>query len=1309
MLISKYIEDKKRNSSMYYVLNNNHSTPVYSVEVKVADILTLCEIEIYGDCKPHTFGLDCIQNCSSNCRNSECHTANGYCFSCNNGYTGTDCSTRCRNKTYGESCLHSCSTNCTEQLCNPESGKCYGCPLGKKGEFCNQECQSGTYGDNCSKQCSENCTNRACDSVSGNCKSCPAGKKGDYCQFKCQSGTYGDNCSKQCSENCTNRACDSVSGNCKSCPAGKKGDYCQFKCQSGTYGDNCSKQCSENCKNRACDSVSGNCKSCPAGKKGDYCQFKCQSGTYGDNCSKQCSENCTNRACDSVSGNCKSCPAGKKGDYCQFKCQSGTYGDNCSKQCSENCTNRACDSVSGNCKSCPAGKKGDYCQFKCQSGTYGDNCSKQCSENCTNRICDSASGRCKSCPAGKKGDYCQLSCELYTFGLKCNGRCSSQCKGWKCDPENGNCLSCYDGYKGSNCSTPCDEYHFGERCLNQCSSNCMDSKCNRTNGNCFRCYNGFQGPTCLQPCYQHRYGQGCIEHCGLLCFNQLCNHVTGDCNSCVAGRAGAKCTEDCPVYTYGLNCTNKCSDNCAVDGRCDPANGTCLHGCVAGYHGEKCSQTCDNGKYGENCLNNCSFMCVVNATDEVCNKVNGTCLIGCRKPFSIADDVCSLFWGELTQSENSTHQTMFISLSVLVVAVAAVLVIIFIVTRRKRNIKTDNETDVKLETLENVTAKNLTEEYNQEEKSIGTSPSTFKSKTLIEGDSKVIALGTLFDFIKTHQSDFFVEEFQNIPSAKNVNMAVGLSDENKNKNRYKNICAYDHSRVHLEINTLKNEGDYINASYIEGYNNKDKFIASQGPNNVMLNDFVRMLWEQNVEVVVMLTNLIEEGKVKCERYWPEKESTMFGDIKVELASTQVFADYTIRKLELKKKRQPVHTLTHFHFTSWPDQGVPSNPWGLVDFEQRVALESTSRPVVVHCSAGVGRTGTFIALRNVIKEAEDTGKINFFNTVAKLRQDRVLMIQTAGQYEFLHRAAQVALCCRDTTITLQDIPARLQLLQQKTISGQTNLEKEFTSVSAICSDLENKYKETNTEQEDTVYQNNMPEPNRDKNRVVGIIPKKEYRVFLSCESPSMDDYINAVFVPSFTKRESHILTQLPMPTTVINFWKMVVQYKVSLIVAFQSDTNKNDETIGQYLPANVTVQLVCGPYTIHTGQVHTGNVWEELEVSIKPTSKTQGTVVHKLTHMNIFAPHLNARDLLTLTAHARSKYSCSQDKVLFMCRDGAGLCGLACVLGQLLDRADHDQRVCVPLVVGSLKCVRPEIIPSVTDAHNAPNAHYNMSS
>ncbi|BFZ11376.1 hypothetical protein BsWGS_14415 [Bradybaena similaris] len=567
-----------------------------------------------------------------------------------------------------------------------------------------------------------------------------------------------------------------------------------------------------------------------------------------------------------------------------------------------------------------------------------------------------------------------------------------------------------------------------------------------------------------------------------------------------------------------------------------------------------------------------------------------------------------------------------------------------------------------------------------------------------------IAVKELDIFMSTHDKRFFQEQFASIPANEEATMTVGQSSENKNKNRYKNICAYDHSRVRLQASKHRKHGDYINASYVEGYKREELFIATQGPTKAILGDFAQMLWEQQVEKVVMLTNLVEDGKLKCERYWPEDGAMKVGDITVKLATTQVFADYTIRVLQLAMKGGQLHTVTHFHFTSWPDKDVPTAPWGLVDFEQRVASYPTTKPVVVHCSAGVGRTGTFIALRNVMRQAEDTGYVDVFTTVKMLRQNRVNMVQTAEQYEFLHKSAQVAILCLDTTVSASDVHNRIQTLSLPSEFGNTKLDQEFQAVSKICSGDDQRAVNNGAPHDDvsTVYENSLTVANVAKNRFTHILPKEYYRVMLQAGGDGAGDYINAVFVPSFTKPRQHILTQLPLPTTVADFWRMVTQYKVSLIVAFEADSNVTDQTVGTYLPQAENDVIAFDDFSVRTEQIVCEKLWQQQEVVVtgtlarttrKPPSQTE--VSMHLTHLMCKNTDLNADSMLSVVKQVRSLVPTGEGRVLYMCRNGGQYCGLACILSLLLDRMDSDKRLTIPLVVGAIKAIRPQVIPTLT--------------
>ncbi|XP_060228103.1 receptor-type tyrosine-protein phosphatase eta [Meriones unguiculatus] len=276
--------------------------------------------------------------------------------------------------------------------------------------------------------------------------------------------------------------------------------------------------------------------------------------------------------------------------------------------------------------------------------------------------------------------------------------------------------------------------------------------------------------------------------------------------------------------------------------------------------------------------------------------------------------------------------------------------------------------------------------------------------------SKLIRVENFEAYFKKQQADSncgFAEEYEDLK-------LIGISlpkytaeiAENRGKNRYNNVLPYDISRVKLSVQTHSTD-DYINANYMPGYHSKKDFIATQGPLPNTLKDFWRMVWEKNVYAIVMLTKCVEQGRTKCEEYWPSKQAQDYGDITVAMTSEVVLPEWTIRDFVVKNMQtSESHPLRQFHFTSWPDHGVPDTTDLLINFRYLVRdymkqIPSES-PILVHCSAGVGRTGTFIAIDRLIYQIENENTVDVYGTVYDLRMHRPLMVQTEDQYVFLNQ-------------------------------------------------------------------------------------------------------------------------------------------------------------------------------------------------------------------------------------------------------------------------------------------------------------------
>lgn len=244
---------------------------------------------------------------------------------------------------------------------------------------------------------------------------------------------------------------------------------------------------------------------------------------------------------------------------------------------------------------------------------------------------------------------------------------------------------------------------------------------------------------------------------------------------------------------------------------------------------------------------------------------------------------------------------------------------------------------------------------------------------------------------------------------------------NQSKNRYTDVLCYDHSRVVLSTKEGDPCSDYINANFVDGYRQKNAFISTQGPLPRTYGDFWRMIWEQRCAVVVMTTRTIERGRGKCGQYWPREDggTDELDGFRVTNVGAEQKADHVLTELSLiHKESGESRQVSHLQFTSWPDYGVPDSAVAMLTFraavrerQARAVAEMGPRwqghplgpPIVVHCSAGIGRTGTFITLDICIGRLEATGRVDVHATVERIRAQRAFSIQMPDQYVFCHLA------------------------------------------------------------------------------------------------------------------------------------------------------------------------------------------------------------------------------------------------------------------------------------------------------------------
>ncbi|KAH3802112.1 hypothetical protein DPMN_155781 [Dreissena polymorpha] len=460
----------------------------------------------------------------------------------------------------------------------------------------------------------------------------------------------------------------------------------------------------------------------------------------------------------------------------------------------------------------------------------------------------------------------------------------------------------------------------------------------------------------------------------------------------------------------------------------------------------------------------------MNCHCDTCHHVNGSCLMSlqCHDGFKMENGFC-------TQHKQIGESSTVNVAGIVGGCVAAVVIIIGMTLltlycrRQKLHAKechTKISTSAKIETsfytrFDHLDRANDGKNVSVEDKAkvASTNASSLlsgKENPVQSDDHDYYSFKTLSRGIKIHElwdyihdklrsgSTFFEEEFKKLRSGLIHRHDIATSEENKGRNRYKQMYAYDYNRVPLTIE-FDGESEYINASYIHGFEKAKKFIASQGSTEKNLEDLWRMIWQQSLDKIVMLTNLIETGTMKCLQYWPEELNGVcrYGRIDVKYVDVEEMFDYNIRTFTITKGRD-TRVVKQFHFKSWPDKGVPDTAWCLVDFWRAVdTQEEHISPILVHCSAGVGRTGTFIALDNLISQAQLENCVRPFQIVEALREQRVSMVQTKEQYTYLHEAlAEALLIGTHHVMTRQFESVHQFMIVEDSILTTTRLEKQF---------------------------------------------------------------------------------------------------------------------------------------------------------------------------------------------------------------------------------------------------------------------------
>ncbi|XP_041117873.1 receptor-type tyrosine-protein phosphatase delta-like isoform X15 [Polyodon spathula] len=422
----------------------------------------------------------------------------------------------------------------------------------------------------------------------------------------------------------------------------------------------------------------------------------------------------------------------------------------------------------------------------------------------------------------------------------------------------------------------------------------------------------------------------------------------------------------------------------------------------------------------------------------------------------------------------------------------------------------------------------------------------------------IMELADQLERLKANDNLKFSQEYESIDPGQQFTWEHSNLEVNKPKNRYANVIAYDHSRVLLFAIEGIPGSDYVNSNYIDGYRKQNAYIATQGPLPETFGDIWRMIWEQRSANVVMMTKLEERSRVKCDQYWPTRGTETYGLIQVTLLDTVELATYCVRTFALYKNgSSEKREVRQFQFTAWPDHGVPEHPTPFLAFLRRVKAcnPPDAGPMVVHCSAGVGRTGCFIVIDAMLERIKHEKTVDIYGHVTLMRAQRNYMVQTEDQYIFIHDALLEAVTCGTTEVPARNLYAYIQKLTQiESGENVTGMELEFKRLA-------------NTKAHTSRFISaNLP-CNKFKNRLVNIMPYESTRVGLQpVRGVEGSDYINGSFIDGYRQQKAYIATQGPLAETTEDFWRMLWEHNSTIVVMLTKLREMGREKCHQYWPA-----------------------------------------------------------------------------------------------------------------------------------------------
>ncbi|XP_077499450.1 receptor-type tyrosine-protein phosphatase mu-like isoform X2 [Amblyomma americanum] len=558
-------------------------------------------------------------------------------------------------------------------------------------------------------------------------------------------------------------------------------------------------------------------------------------------------------------------------------------------------------------------------------------------------------------------------------------------------------------------------------------------------------------------------------------------------------------------------------------------------------------------------------------------------------------------------------------------------------------------------------------------------PSTTNAATAASKTSNPVTIKKLQYYVPEALADgSLLQEYANARSGPVYPASIAEREEKKLKNNSKDVLPYDHSRVVLTYEDRCRAKDYINASYVPGVINQHQYIAAQGPKPSTISYFWWMVWQEHASKVVMISGPNEPDVVA---YWPESKQ-VYGAITVALKNTTLSADFVVREFELSMEGQ-IRSVTQFHYTTWPRGSVPPYTDSLHSFitAVRSSHPGDCHPTIVHGRESIGRTGTFILIDSMISQAEAEGEVDFLKQLIAIRHSRMNMVETAEQYAFAHKMMVEISCSVSRKLSVNEFLNLYPKLKAKhPVTGKTFISKEFERLGRV-----------RPQPGASEYKAARDERNTSKNRTLKILASDTKRYLLSTEGDSRKtDYINAVYVDGFKTVNAYLVTQMPLPETVDDFWETVSSAGSVTIVTLGS---LEHEKTPQFWP-----ELGCSS---ELG----GTTLEQMDSTEFPfmvvrtfqlSQNTKSPVIVKQFHCDTWKCIGKAADSCAIALDILRRVEQWQMRaegapIVVQCCDGCEECGVFCVLASICDQLKNEHEVDVCRCVERARASRPEFI------------------